>query len=278
MFSPPSTCTFFEMPRFAIWQQDTEKFHEVSGDECTSYEELSICGPSLKINDTSCVQKDEISCPQSVKFCTTDKNSRDYVITLSGILIRNNKPLNTFIEQKNGTIKLANLTKYFTTYVPWSKANKVQINEIRIPSPNVPMTEINILNELENFTLPFYSYSNEKLSEEFKRLSEKYNESIGKLIDTTIQDNVVHKNNNLILISVIIAFGIWLILLSIAMFRKIYEMKCSWLCAKFRSCKPCKICRSCGIDSQEEDHYDQISVEEKNIQTECNNNTIRTIG
>ena len=105
MFSPPSTCTFFEMPRYAIWRQSTSKFYEISGDECATFEELSICGPSLKIDDTSCVQIGEISCPLTQISCDTVKNSYSYVVTLSGVLMRNNKPLSTFIEQKMVRLK-----------------------------------------------------------------------------------------------------------------------------------------------------------------------------
>ena len=159
MHTPPDTCSYFDTPNLVVWDNVTKIFKNIDG-ECSAYNDFNVCYPSLKINQTSCFQNNIVSCPLRHEKCDKDINPHNYIITLGGALVRNNRNLSTFVEKLNGTIEIVSMSEYQTAYVNWSMALNMQINGIKIPSPNVPVKVFETLSNIENFMLPKFDFKN----------------------------------------------------------------------------------------------------------------------
>ena len=84
-------------------------------------------------------------------------------------------------------------------------------------------------------------------------MSKKYNESIGKLIDNTIVDNIVHKNVTWIWTAAFVIYGIWLTILSTLIAKRLYGIDGTWFCLKFSNCLDDQCNKQDNVNSNEEE-------------------------
>ena len=74
------------------------------------YQDLNICDKSMKFNETSCFLENLVSCPLSHEICNLETQTYSYVVSLAGVLLRNNFKGDTFLQYDNETMALVELS------------------------------------------------------------------------------------------------------------------------------------------------------------------------
>ena len=271
VFTPPSTCTFFQAPERVYWNSVKKMFEIMNANSCESFLNTTICKKANSNNTVSCLQPGKLECAAKHIFCDKNIEVIKFQVSLAGILLRNNIPQNTYIKRVNGTVDMPHMNKKYTTFIGWQNVHEIQIGNILLPNPAVPIKTITVSNFNENITVPRYNVK--ALASEFDTISKFYNQSLNELLrpvlDTQVQGYFTLEK--IILLIILTIFGLWLTILTIILcvmgrvkqlWQKIWS-KIKW--PKFKR----KFVPS--VDS-----YSHSGDEDEEIRSDIN--TIRTIG
>ena len=184
MYTPPSQCTYFNTPSHIIW--NGKNFQPLTISNCVAHNKIHLCKPEALKNSSSCIQNNNLTCTYKFVECTKTYHNYNYVTSLSGILIRNNQKLKTFARYYDKNVKLISISEHFTTFVNWTNITEIFIGDIRIVSPNIIGKPISMVNYLPNISIPIGYYKENKLSNDFNSLSNKYNKTIEELLNPVL--------------------------------------------------------------------------------------------
>ncbi len=128
MFTHHDQCTYRSVPKYLA--QNHGRFQAIDSSNCVSHNNIRLCQPQAIENITSCLQANHCSCGYQYSKCSENYRNKKYVISLAGILLRNNLKGSTFARYRNRSIVPIKLTKYHTAFVNWTDILEVQINHV----------------------------------------------------------------------------------------------------------------------------------------------------
>ena len=238
MFTPPSQCTYRATPKHVLYYND--RFLAIDLSNCVSHDNIYLCQSNALQNATSCLQPEYSECEFRYQKCSRNFNSKAYISTLAGILLRNNKIDSTFVRNHNGTISSVPISKHYTAFINWTNIMEIQIDHVSVSSPIRIGKPISIINYMTNVTIPFRYYQDNMLSNEFNRLSYKFNNTVENLLDPIFQhwqytqplnDSTFNTWQAILILCIANTVGIVVLTLYICGFCKFFRMcTSSFLC------------------------------------------------
>ena len=222
-------CNYFKIPKYVY--EKNGQFHPIKIDNCLKHNRLFICSEENAPNSTSCLQYDNITCESYIAKC---EGVYKFAMSHKGILLRNNIKSNTFITNREGYTRLAELSARDISYFDWADIIDIQFGEIKIPSPqgnNLPLFKANYS---VNLPLDIKFVDLENITNAFNSLCNKYNQSMDSIMlpISEFWDLQRDKNNNPLstldngkLLIILLLIIIWNFVLSITIILLVYKLK-----------------------------------------------------
>ena len=215
-----NTCIYYEIPLY-LYVRDGN-FYEISLENCKRHNDLYICSMDVFSNITSCLQKGHQNCFFHRRTC---HNIRNYAMSQSGVLIRNNVKDDTYAINNKGLSALLKLSEVNTAYVSWENTEAIQIGTIQLQNPN--RGNIILTPEIINFNYTNLQYyiDNKNVTDTFTNICKDYNTSLNDLMGPLILNS--HAKNLIdpkfwiivVLSIIILAIVAWLIILQVQLLK-----------------------------------------------------------
>ena len=227
-----NTCGYFDLPKH-LFVKD-EKFYNVKLSDCQQNNALYICSIGSIQNVSSCIQKDEITCPLRHTTCISQCH---FEVCKQGILFRENSGKYAYTFDKKGYTSEINLKRSHSHFIPWREFSAIQVCNNKLESPSTVHPSLTVANfSMDHDALDIIDPDH--ISRIFKNLSSHYNTSLQMVMNPIFSN---HRENDIIALSRHQWINTILIIILILLIGYIYHHLGLF-------CNNCFNCRYCGYN------------------------------
>ena len=181
-------CTYFDIPENVIMM--SEELRKLDLQTCNRHNKLFLCPDHVLSYLPSCYQQTNYTCHQEQRRCD---QSLEYVRTDTGVLFRTNSKEEVYYKDMEMKIRAIKTSRFDTAYIPWSKAEWVQVENTTLFSPGVEVEEILITNYQTKLNFSETDLTMGEIAGTLNAVAKKYGTNLTELLKDSLSSKAGEK-------------------------------------------------------------------------------------